>query len=116
MNRGDFTHRIQIKTRDQMASLEQSFNSMTGSLVKLLAEQKEKQRLESELAIGHEVQNSLFPRNFTGLGSLEVYGVCRPARSVQLLAEITTISFRWARTVWCWRWAILVGKEFRRLC
>ena len=82
VNRGDFTHRIHIRKRDQMASLEQSFNSMTESLVNLLAEQKEKQRLESELAIGHEVQNSLFPRNFTGLGSLEVYGVCRPARSV----------------------------------
>ncbi len=82
VERGDLTHRINVKARDQMASLEQSFNSMTESLSKLLAEQKEKQRLESELAIGHEVQNSLFPRDFTGLASLEVFGVCRPARSV----------------------------------
>jgi sigma-B regulation protein RsbU (phosphoserine phosphatase) len=79
---GDLTHRIRVRSRDQMSALEQSFNSMTESLAKLMAEQKEKQRLESELAIGHDVQDSLFPQKFTGLDSLEVYGVCRPARSV----------------------------------
>jgi phosphoserine phosphatase RsbU/P len=82
INHGDFTHRIQVRSRDQMAALEQSFNSMTESLAKLIAEQKEKQRLESELAIAYEVQDLLFPHEFTGLTSLEVYGVCRPARSV----------------------------------
>jgi sigma-B regulation protein RsbU (phosphoserine phosphatase) len=82
VNRGDLTHRIQVRGRDQMATLEQSFNSMSESLAKLVAEQKEKQRLESELAIGREVQDSLFPQKFTGLPSLEVYGVCRPARAV----------------------------------
>ena len=82
VNRGDLTHRIQVRSRDQMAALEQSFNSMTESLAKLVAEQKEKQRLESELAIGREVQESLFPHKFPDLSSLEVYGVCRPARSV----------------------------------
>ena len=82
VNRGDLTHRIQIRSRDQMAALEQSFNSMTESLAKLIAEQKEKHRLESELAIAYEVQDLLFPHKFTGLSSLEVYGICRPARSV----------------------------------
>ncbi len=82
VNRGDLTHRIQVRSSDQMAALEQSFNSMTGSLAKLLAEQKEKQRLENELAIAHEVQDWLFPHKFPDLTSLEVYGVCHPARSV----------------------------------
>jgi len=82
VNRGDLAHRIQVRSRDQMGALEQSFNSMTESLAKLVAEQKEKQRLESELAIAHEVQDLLFPHKFTDLASLEVYGVCRPARSV----------------------------------
>jgi sigma-B regulation protein RsbU (phosphoserine phosphatase) len=82
VNRGDLAHRIQVRSRDQMGALEQSFNSMTGSLAKLLAEQKEKQRLENELAIAHEVQDWLFPHKFPDLTSLEVYGVCHPARSV----------------------------------
>ena len=82
VNRGDFSHRIQVRTRDQMAALETSFNSMSASLAKLIAEQKEKQRLESELAIAHEVQTLLFPRQISDLSALEVHGVCRPARTV----------------------------------
>ena len=82
VNRGDFSHRIEVRTRDQMAALETSFNSMSASLAKLIAEQKEKQRLESELAIAHEVQALLFPRQISDLAALEVYGVCRPARTV----------------------------------
>jgi sigma-B regulation protein RsbU (phosphoserine phosphatase) len=82
INRGDLTHRIQVRTHDQMAALEQSFNSMTESLARLIAEQKEKQRLEGELAIAHEVQNLLFPTDLSGLPELEVHGICRPARTV----------------------------------
>jgi len=82
VNRGDLTHRIQIRGHDQMAALEESFNSMTESLVELVAEQKQKQRMESELAIAYEVQDLLFPHKFTELASLDVYGICRPARSV----------------------------------
>jgi len=82
INRGDLTHRITVRTNDQMAALEQSFNSMTESLSRLITEQKEKQRLEGELAIAHEVQNLLFPADLSGLRSLEVHGTCRPARTV----------------------------------
>ncbi|MGC2110173.1 MAG: SpoIIE family protein phosphatase [Candidatus Korobacteraceae bacterium] len=82
VNRGEFAHRIQVRSRDQMAALEQSFNSMTQSLSNLMAEQKEKHRLEGELAIAHEVQTLLFPADLSGLPSLEVHGVCRPARTV----------------------------------
>jgi sigma-B regulation protein RsbU (phosphoserine phosphatase) len=82
VNEGDFSHRISVRSRDQMATLEQSFNSMSASLSRLMAEQKEKQRLESELAIAHEVQTLLFPAQVSGLPGLEVHGVCRPARTV----------------------------------
>jgi sigma-B regulation protein RsbU (phosphoserine phosphatase) len=82
VNRGDLTHRINIRGHDQMAALEESFNSMTDSLVKLVAEQKQKQQMESELAIAYEVQNLLFPQTVPHLASLAVYGVCLPARSV----------------------------------
>ncbi len=82
VNRGDLAYRIKVRTNDQMAALEGSFNSMTQSLSNLMSEQKEKQRLESELAIAHEVQDLLFPADLSGLASLEVHGVCRPARTV----------------------------------
>jgi len=82
VNRGDFSHRIEVRSQDQLAALESSFNSMTASLEKLIAEQKEKQRMESELAIAQEVQAQLFPRHSTELPALELYGICRPARTV----------------------------------
>src|SRR5215472_8145410 len=82
VNRGDLTHRIKVESNDQLASLETSFNSMTESLERLLQEQKEKQRLENELAIAQEVQAQLFPRDPKRLESLELHGVCKPARTV----------------------------------
>jgi hypothetical protein len=71
-----------VKSSDQLADLAISFNSMTASIEKLILEQKEKQRLENELAIAQEVQAQLFPREVSQLESLEVHGFCRPARTV----------------------------------
>jgi phosphoserine phosphatase RsbU/P len=82
INRGDFSHRIQVREKDQLAALQVSFNSMTDNLEKLIAEQKEKERLQSELEIAHEVQAQLFPRGIAGTSSLELHGICRPARIV----------------------------------
>jgi methyl-accepting chemotaxis protein len=39
INRGEFDHRIQVKTADQLAALETSFNSMSDSLGRLILEQ-----------------------------------------------------------------------------
>jgi phosphoserine phosphatase RsbU/P len=82
INRGDLGYRIQVKSNDQLAELETSFNSMSQSLERLIAEQKEKQRIESELAIAQEVQAQLFPREISELATLDIQGVCRPARTV----------------------------------
>jgi len=82
INRGDFSHRIPVKSNDQIATLANSFNSMTASLEKLIEEQKEKQRLENELLIAQEVQAQLFPKEISQLSTLEVHGFCRPARTV----------------------------------
>ncbi len=82
VNRGDFSHRIAVKSDDQIAALATSFNSMTTSIENLIEEQKEKQRLQNELTIAQEVQSQLFPQHISQLPSLEVYGYCRPARTV----------------------------------
>jgi sigma-B regulation protein RsbU (phosphoserine phosphatase) len=82
VNRGDFSHRVPVQSKDQLAELALSFNSMTASIERLIVEQKEKQRLENELMIAQEVQAQLFPRQVRDLESLEVHGFCRPARTV----------------------------------
>jgi len=82
LNRGEFNYRIEVRERDQLAALQTSFNSMATSLEKLMVEQRDKQRLENELTIAHEVQAQLFPRQISELESLEVHGFCKPARTV----------------------------------
>ncbi|HEY7839694.1 MAG TPA: SpoIIE family protein phosphatase [Terriglobales bacterium] len=82
VNRGDFNHRIPVRTRDQLAALEISFNTMTASIGRLLQEQRQKQRLESELTIAHEVQAQLFPHVPPRMAGLEIAGRCLPARVV----------------------------------
>lgn len=82
VNRGDFDHRIPVRASDQLAALEISFNTMTSSIGRLLNEQRQKERLESELTIAHEVQAQLFPRTPPQIPGLEIVGRCLPARVV----------------------------------
>ncbi len=82
IDRGDLNYRIGVTRNDQLAELSRSFNTMTGSLQRLLIEQKEKERLQNEISIAQEVQANLFPLRAQGLERLELHGVCRPARSV----------------------------------
>ncbi len=82
IDRGELSHRIGVVREDQLAELSRSFNRMTGSLQRLLVEQQEKERLQNELSIAQEVQANLFPRHASHLPTLELHGICRPARSV----------------------------------
>ena len=79
---GDFSYRIPVKGTDQIAELGGSFNTMTENLGRLIVVAKEKERLESELAIARDVQNQLFPKDVPFTRSLELKGVCSPARMV----------------------------------
>jgi sigma-B regulation protein RsbU (phosphoserine phosphatase) len=79
---GDFSHRIPVKGRDQLADLGTSFNQMTAQIENLVVVAKEKERLQSELAIASEVQNQLFPRSAPATRTIRLIGACEPARSV----------------------------------
>lgn len=82
VDEGKFDHRIVITRNDQLAELSRSFNRMASSLERSLIEQHEKERMQSELAIAQEVQANLFPNINISLPTLELYGICRPARAV----------------------------------
>ena len=82
VQQGDFTHRIQVRTRDQLGDLAESFNNMTASVRDLLQQVGEKKRLEEELRIAHEVQMSLLPRDTVTVPGLDITGACIPAREV----------------------------------
>lgn len=79
---GDFTHRIPVRASDQLSELAGSFNGMTRRIEQLIGEVKEKEKLESELEIARQVQAQLFPKDVPKLATLELAGVCNPARVV----------------------------------
>jgi len=79
---GDFSHRIEVRGNDQLAELTSSFNTMTENLERLIVVAKEKERLQSELEIAREVQAQLFPKSAPALRTLELSGLCNPARMV----------------------------------
>ena len=82
MIEGDFSHRIEVRGRDQLAELSRSFNTMTENLERLLVVAKEKERLQSEIEIAREVQSQLYPRSVPKSQSLRVTAICQPARMV----------------------------------
>jgi sigma-B regulation protein RsbU (phosphoserine phosphatase) len=82
VRQGDFTHRIDIRSRDQLGELADSFNQMTGSIENLLQTAAEKKRLEEELRIARQIQMSLLPRGPVDIRGLAVAALCVPAREV----------------------------------
>lgn len=82
IDQGNLAHRIKVTRNDQLAALSRSFNRMSYSLERLLVEQREKERLQGELAIAQEVQANLFPHGAVSLPMLELHGACYPARTV----------------------------------
>jgi sigma-B regulation protein RsbU (phosphoserine phosphatase) len=55
---------------------------MTEHIERLIVEVKEKEKLESELEIARQVQAQLFPKDVPKLRTLELKGLCNPARVV----------------------------------
>lgn len=82
VRRGDFTHTIPIRSRDQLGELADSFNTMTASIGNLLQEKAEKERLEQELRIARSIQMSLLPRGGLTMPGLSLTAHCEPAREV----------------------------------
>jgi len=82
LREGDFSHSIQIRSRDQLGDLAESFNMMARGIQALLREQAEKERLEEELRIARQIQMSLLPQGAISLPGLRVAALCLPAAEV----------------------------------
>ncbi|MDQ3687803.1 MAG: SpoIIE family protein phosphatase, partial [Acidobacteriota bacterium] len=82
IKRGDFSHRVRVRSRDQLGELAHAFNDMSANIESLLQERVAHERLEREVEIAAEVQSQLFPRRVPVLATVEVAGECRAARGV----------------------------------
>ena len=82
VRQGDFAHRINIESKDQLGELAESFNQMTGSIENLLLTAAEKKRMEEELRIARQIQMSLLPRGPLDFPGITMTALCVPAREV----------------------------------
>jgi phosphoserine phosphatase RsbU/P len=82
VQQGDFGHRIEVTTNDQLGELAHSFNQMTGSIEGLLQTAAEKKRLDEELRIARQIQMSLLPTGPLDAPGLSITALCVPAREV----------------------------------
>ncbi len=82
IRRGDFSYKIQARSRDQLGELAESFNLMTASIQDLLRQSAEKERLEEELRIARKIQMSLLPKEGVDIAGLSIAALCLPAAEV----------------------------------
>ncbi|MDT4969464.1 MAG: phosphoserine phosphatase RsbU/P [Acidobacteriota bacterium] len=82
IKRGDFSHRVNVRSHDQLGELAAAFNDMSANIEVLLEERVERERLEREVEIAAEVQAQLFPRRVPVLLTAELSAECRAARGV----------------------------------
>jgi serine phosphatase RsbU (regulator of sigma subunit) len=82
LQRGDFSHRIIVHSKDQLGDLAQSFNSMSQGIEDLLEEQGEKERMEEDLRVARNIQMSLLPQEYVEVEGLKIAAVCLPANEM----------------------------------
>jgi sigma-B regulation protein RsbU (phosphoserine phosphatase) len=82
IKRGDFSHRVKVRSHDQLGELAAAFNDMSANIEVLLEERVVRERLEREVEIAAEVQAQLFPRLIPRLLTAEISAECRAARGV----------------------------------
>ncbi len=80
--RGDFSMRVQSKSRDQIGDLARSFDGMADSIQRLLLDTARKERLESEIAIARTIQHKLLPPPEASLEGVSVLAHFEPVAEI----------------------------------
>ena len=82
VGRGDFSVRVNSRSRDQIGDLARSFDGMAASMQGLLAETARKERLESEIAMARTIQHKLLPPAQAQLPGFSVLVYFRPVAEI----------------------------------
>ncbi len=82
LRKGDLSAHIEIKSRDELGELADSFNLMVDDLNRMLEEVKEKERLQGELEAAKNIQMQLLPQSLPSFPGYEISAVSQPAAQV----------------------------------
>lgn len=76
----------QVRSRDEVGRLTHAFSRMRGELkthiAELTAATAERERLDADLRIAHDIQQSMVPDSFPRIPGVDVSAILRPAREV----------------------------------
>lgn len=86
---GDFSHFVDVESRDELGDLSESFNKMVKNL-KIYMENleittREKEKIHSELMVAKKIQHSMLPSIFPAFPNrkdFDIYAVMDPAKEV----------------------------------
>ncbi len=84
---GDLSLRIEGRERkDEIGQLSAAFDKMVGDLRQYMSDLEEttkaKERVESELNLARDIQQSFLPKTFPESETIDIWGKCDPAREV----------------------------------
>ncbi|HSS43927.1 MAG TPA: SpoIIE family protein phosphatase, partial [Thermoanaerobaculia bacterium] len=82
ISRGDFSVRVNSKSRDQIGDLARSFDGMASSIERLLEETAEKKRLEGEIAVARTIQQKLLPAPEAAFPGLSILAHFQPVAEI----------------------------------
>lgn len=79
---GDFSHRVEVKTRDEIYDLAQSFNTMAGEIQEGTKALVYKERVGKELELAEQIQQRLIPKIIPQVKGLDISAGIIPAEEI----------------------------------
>lgn len=79
---GDFSHRVEVKTRDEIYDLAQTFNTMAGKIQEGTLALVYKERVGKELELAEQIQQRLIPKIIPQVQGLDISAGVIPAEEI----------------------------------
>ncbi len=79
---GDLDHKIEIKKRNELGLLADTFNAMTEGLKNARKAELDRLAMEKELEIARKIQDSLLPKVFPDMGKYDTAAFYKPAKEI----------------------------------
>jgi serine phosphatase RsbU (regulator of sigma subunit) len=80
--KGDFSHRVEVKTKDEVATLGEAFNQMAKDLEISTKAMLYKERVAKELELAAKIQKELLPREIPKMPGLDLSAGLLPAEEI----------------------------------